>query len=99
MTDLERIAKEATDHGMTYGEYVAWKAKSALEEQKNYRRARQQARPQNLDITPSIVASVTVRLRGKHYRVVRNAGTMLRASMKSKKRAPRREQGKIFNAH
>ena len=43
MTDLERIAKEATDHGMTYGEYVAWKAKSALEEQKNYRRARQVA--------------------------------------------------------
>ena len=26
MTDLERLAKEATDHGMTYGEYVAWKA-------------------------------------------------------------------------
>lgn len=22
MTDLEQIAKEATDHGMTYGEYV-----------------------------------------------------------------------------
>lgn len=33
MTELERIAKEATDHGMTYGEYVAWKAKSALEQQ------------------------------------------------------------------
>lgn len=27
MTDLERIAKEATDHGMSYGEYVAWKAR------------------------------------------------------------------------
>ncbi len=40
MTDLERIAKEATDHGMTYGEYVAWKAKATLEEQQNYRRAR-----------------------------------------------------------
>lgn len=26
MTDLERLAKEATDHGMSYGEYVAWKA-------------------------------------------------------------------------
>lgn len=43
MTDLERIAKEATDHGMTYGEYVAWKAKATLEEQQNYRRARQVA--------------------------------------------------------
>lgn len=43
MTDLERIAKEATNHGMTYGEYVAWKAKSALEQQQNYRRARQVA--------------------------------------------------------
>lgn len=43
MTDLERLAKEATDYGMTYGEYVAWKAKSALEQQQNYRRARQVA--------------------------------------------------------
>ena len=43
MTDLERIAKEATDHGMTYGEYVAWKAKATREEQQNYRRARQVA--------------------------------------------------------
>nr|DAK86093.1 MAG TPA: hypothetical protein [Caudoviricetes sp.] len=43
MTDLERIAKEATDHGMTYGEYVAWKARAALEQQQNYRRARQVA--------------------------------------------------------
>lgn len=34
MTDLERIAKEATDHGMTYGEYVAWKAKSTLSSSK-----------------------------------------------------------------
>lgn len=32
MTDLEQIAKEATDHGMSYGEYVAWKAKATLEE-------------------------------------------------------------------
>lgn len=43
MTDLERIAKEATDHGMSYGEYVAWKARATLEEQQNYRRARQVA--------------------------------------------------------
>lgn len=43
MTDLERLAKEATDHGMSYGEYVACKAKSALEQQQNYRRARQVA--------------------------------------------------------
>ena len=39
MTDLEQIAKEATDHGMSYGEYVAWKARATLEEQQNYRRA------------------------------------------------------------
>lgn len=43
MTDLERIAKEATDHGMSYGEYVAWKAKATLEEWQNYRRAREVA--------------------------------------------------------
>lgn len=43
MTDLEQIAKEATDHGMSYGEYGAWKAKATLEEQQNYRRARQVA--------------------------------------------------------
>lgn len=43
MTDLERIAKEATDHGMTYGEYVAWKATATIEQQQNYRRARQVA--------------------------------------------------------
>ena len=43
MTDLEQIAKEATDHGMSYGEYVAWKARATLEEQQNYRRARQVA--------------------------------------------------------
>ena len=43
MTDLEKIAKEATDHGITYGEYVAWKARATLEEQKYYRRARQVA--------------------------------------------------------
>lgn len=28
MTDLERLAEEATDHGMSYGEYVAWKARA-----------------------------------------------------------------------
>lgn len=43
MTELEKIAKEAADHGMTYGEYVAWKARATLEEQQNYRRARQVA--------------------------------------------------------
>ena len=43
MTDLEQIAKEATDHGMTYGEYVAWKARATIEQQRNYRRARQVA--------------------------------------------------------
>ncbi len=43
MTELERIAKEATDHGMSYGAYVAWKARATLEEQQNYRRARQVA--------------------------------------------------------
>ena len=41
MTDLEKIAKEATDHGMTYGEYVSWKARATLEQQQNYRRAKQ----------------------------------------------------------
>ncbi len=43
MTDLERLAKEATDHGMNYGEYVAWKARATIEQQQNYRRARQVA--------------------------------------------------------
>lgn len=43
MTDLERIAKEATDHGMSYGEYVAWQARATIEQQKNFRRARQVA--------------------------------------------------------
>ncbi len=43
MAELERIAKEATNHGMTYGEYVAWKARATLEEQQNYLRARQVA--------------------------------------------------------
>ena len=43
MTDLERLAKEATDHGMSYGEYVAWKARATIEQQQNYRRARQVA--------------------------------------------------------
>ena len=41
MTELEKIAKEATDHGMTYGEYVSWKARATLEQQQNYSRARQ----------------------------------------------------------
>lgn len=43
MTDLERLAKEATNHGMSYGEYVAWKARATIEQQQNYRRARQVA--------------------------------------------------------
>ena len=46
MTDLEKIAKEAIDHGTTYGEYVAWKARATIEEQQNYRRARQVAEVQ-----------------------------------------------------
>ena len=41
MTDLEKIAKEATDHGMTYREYVSWTARATLEKQQNYRRAKQ----------------------------------------------------------
>ncbi len=40
MTDLERLAKEATDHGMSYGEYVAWKARATIEQQQNYRQGR-----------------------------------------------------------
>lgn len=43
MTDLERIAKEATDHGMSYGEYVAWQARATIEQQQNFRRVRQVA--------------------------------------------------------
>lgn len=43
MTDLERIGKEATDHGMSYGEYVAWQARATIEQQQNFRRARQVA--------------------------------------------------------
>lgn len=43
MTDLERLAEEATNHGMTYGEYVAWKARATIEQQQNYRLARQVA--------------------------------------------------------
>lgn len=43
MTDLERIAKEATDHGMSYGEYVAWQARATIEQQQNFHRARQVA--------------------------------------------------------
>lgn len=43
MTDLERLAKETIDYGMTYGEYVAWKARATIEQQQNYRRARQVA--------------------------------------------------------
>lgn len=45
-----------------------------------------QARHQSLDTTLSIVASVTVHLRGKHYRVARSADMMLRTSKKSKKK-------------
>lgn len=41
MNDLEKVVAEARKHGMTYGEYVAWKARATLEEQQNYRRARQ----------------------------------------------------------
>ena len=44
MTELEKIAKEATDHGMTYGEYVSWKARAKLEQQQNYSRAKQTAK-------------------------------------------------------
>lgn len=43
MTDLERLAKEATNHGMSYGKYVAWKARATIEQQQNYRRAQQVA--------------------------------------------------------
>lgn len=43
MNEIEKIAKEATDHGMSYGEYVAWKARATIEQQQNYRRARQVA--------------------------------------------------------
>lgn len=43
MTDLEKIAKEDTDHGMTYGEYVAWKARATIEQQQNYRQAKKVA--------------------------------------------------------
>lgn len=31
MTDLERLAKEATDYGMSYGEYVTWKAMAIVQ--------------------------------------------------------------------
>ena len=41
MTELEKIAKEATDHGMTYGEYVSWKARAKIEQQQNCRSAKQ----------------------------------------------------------
>ena len=54
------------------------------------------ARHQNLDTTPSIVASVTVRRLGKHYRVARSADMMSRTSKKNKKRAPVREQNKYL---
>lgn len=43
MTDLEQIAKEATDHGMSYGEYVAWKARATIDQQQNFRKAQQVA--------------------------------------------------------
>lgn len=57
-----------------------------------------QARHQNSDTTPSIVASFTVRRLGKHYRVAQNADMMLRISKKSKKRAPAREQSKFYTS-
>ena len=41
MTELEKIAKEATEHGMTYGEYVSWKARATIEQQQNCHRAKQ----------------------------------------------------------
>ena len=41
MTDLEKIAKEATDHGMSYGEDVAWKSRTTIEQQQNDRSAKQ----------------------------------------------------------
>lgn len=43
MTDLERISKEATNHGMTYGEYVAWKSQTSIADRQNFRRAQQVA--------------------------------------------------------
>lgn len=49
-----------------------------------------------LGITPSIVASVTAHLRGKHYRVVRSADMMLRTSKKSKKKSSRKGAKQIF---
>mgnify|MGYP007073022364 CR=1 FL=1 len=41
---------------------------------------------QSLDTTLSIVASVTVRQLGKHYRVARSADMMSRTSKKNKKK-------------
>ena len=46
MTELEKIAKEATGHGMTYGAYVLWEARATIEQQQNYRRVRQVAETQ-----------------------------------------------------
>ena len=40
---LERDADEAARAGLSYGEYVAWKARATIEQQQNYRRARQVA--------------------------------------------------------
>ena len=45
-----------------------------------------QAQHQSLDTTLSIVASVTVRRLGKHYRVARSADMMSRTSKKNKKK-------------
>ena len=44
MTELERIAKEATEHGMSYGEYVSWKSQTSIADKQNFRRARQLAK-------------------------------------------------------
>lgn len=55
-----------------------------------------QARHQSSDTTPSIVASVTVRRLGKHYRVVRSADMMLRTSKKSKKELPEGSKTNIY---
>lgn len=45
-----------------------------------------QAQHQSLDTILSIVASVTVRRLGKHYRVARNADMISRTSKKNKKK-------------
>lgn len=56
-----------------------------------------QARHQSLDTTLSIVASVTVRRLGKHYRAARSADMMLRTSKKNKKELPEGSKEKILH--